>query len=47
MEYAKFEDAYIVRLDRGEEIIASLTALAEREDIAPHAPPKRSRCSRH
>ena len=34
MEYAKFEDAYIVRLDRGEEIIASLTALAEREDIA-------------
>ena len=33
MEYRKFGDTYIVRIDRGEEILASLTALSEKEDI--------------
>lgn len=34
MEYKKFSDTYVVRLDRGEEIIASLTKLCETEQIA-------------
>ena len=33
MDYRKFADTYIVRIDRGEEIIASLTALCEKENI--------------
>ena len=33
MEYRKFGDTYIVRIDRGEEILASLTALSEKENI--------------
>ena len=33
MEYRKFGDTYIVRMDRGEEILASLTALCRQEDI--------------
>lgn len=33
MEYRKFADTYIVRIDRGEEIISALTALCEQEDI--------------
>ena len=33
MEYKKFGDTYIVRMDRGEEIIASLTQLCKKEDI--------------
>lgn len=33
MELCKFEDTYVVRLDRGEEVLATLTALCEREDI--------------
>ena len=33
MEYRKFGDAYLVRMDRGEEILATLTALCQREDI--------------
>ncbi|MBR3108205.1 MAG: DNA-binding protein [Clostridia bacterium] len=33
MEYGKFGDTYIVRIDRGEEILASLAALSEKENI--------------
>ena len=29
MEFQKFADTYVVRLDKGEEIIASLQALCE------------------
>lgn len=34
MEYGKFGDTYLVRLDRGEEILEQLEALARRENIA-------------
>lgn len=34
MEYRKFGDTYVVRLDVGDEVNASLLALAEKEDIA-------------
>lgn len=34
MEFRKFDDTYVVRLDRGDEIIASLTELCEKENIA-------------
>lgn len=33
MEYRKFGDTYIVRMDRGEEILSTLTALCRQEDI--------------
>ena len=33
MEYQKFADTYVVRIDKGEEIIASLQALCEKENI--------------
>ncbi|MEE8886793.1 MAG: PPC domain-containing DNA-binding protein [Eubacteriales bacterium] len=33
MEYRKFGNTYVVRLNRGEEIISSLSELAEKEDI--------------
>ena len=33
MEYRKFGDTYVVRIDRGEEILTSLTALCRKEDI--------------
>ena len=33
MEYRKFCDTYIVRIDRGEEILSTLTALCKKEDI--------------
>ncbi|MBQ9263799.1 MAG: DNA-binding protein [Clostridia bacterium] len=33
MEYRKFGADYVVRMDRGEEIIASLTSLCEKEQI--------------
>lgn len=34
MQYKKFKDSFFVRLERGEEILSSLAALAEKEDIA-------------
>ena len=34
MQYKKFKDCFFVRLERGEEILSSLAALAEKEDIA-------------
>lgn len=33
MEYRQFDNIYVVRLDRGEEIVEKLTELAEKEDI--------------
>ena len=33
MDYRKFDQGYVVRLDPGEEIVASLTALVEKEHI--------------
>lgn len=33
MQYAKKDDTIVVRLDRGEEIIASLTEVCRREDV--------------
>lgn len=33
MDYRKFGDTYLVRMDRGEEILATLTAFCEKENI--------------
>ena len=33
MDFRKFGDTYIVRMDRGEEILAQLTELCKKEDI--------------
>ncbi|MBQ8081886.1 MAG: DNA-binding protein [Clostridia bacterium] len=33
MEYRKFGDTYFVRMDRGEEVLAQLTALCRKENI--------------
>ena len=33
MLYRRFNDTYMLRIDRGEEVLQSLTALCEREDI--------------
>ena len=33
MEFQRFDDTYLVRMDRGEEVIACLADLCEREDI--------------
>ena len=33
MEYRRFENAFVVRMDRGEEVMATLTALCQREGI--------------
>ena len=34
MEYRKFGDAFVVRIDKGEEIVAQVLELAKREHIA-------------
>lgn len=34
MEYRRFGDVYYVRIDRGEEVVASLLELAQKEEIA-------------
>ena len=33
MDYRKFEQGYVLRLDPGEEIVGSLTRLVEQESI--------------
>ena len=33
MEFRRFNDTYVVRMDRGEEVVENLTALCEREGI--------------
>ena len=33
MEYRQFQDTYVIRMDRGEEVVASLTAFCEQEGI--------------
>ena len=33
MNYRKFENQYVIRLDRGEEIVESLNTTAEKENI--------------
>ncbi len=33
MDYRKFGDTYMVRIDRGEEIVSNLVALCEKENI--------------
>ena len=33
MEYRQFDDTYVIRLDRGDEIIASITDFCEKENV--------------
>ncbi len=33
MEFRRFDNAYVIRMDRGEEVMETLTALCEREGI--------------
>ena len=33
MEFQKFDDAYVIRMDRGEEVMATLSDFCQREDI--------------
>ena len=33
MEFRRFDDAYVIRMDRGEEIVSCLTALCQQEGI--------------
>ena len=33
MEYRKFQDTYVIRMDRGEEVVAALTAFCRQEDV--------------
>ena len=33
MEYRKFNDTYVIRMDRGEEVMTALAAFCEKEDI--------------
>ena len=40
MEYRKFSQGYVLRLDPGEEIVSSLTRLVEEEGVSwPPSPP--------
>lgn len=34
MEFRKFDNNYVIRIDKGEEIITSLTKLCKEEDIS-------------
>ena len=36
MEYRKMGNVYAVRIDRGEEVLACLSELAEKERLKPH-----------
>ena len=33
MEYRQFDDTYVIRLDRGDEIVASITEFCEKENV--------------
>ena len=33
MEFRRFNDTYVIRMDRGEEIVSTLTGLCEREGV--------------
>ena len=33
MEYRQFQDTYVIRMDRGEEVVAALTAFCEKEGV--------------
>ena len=33
MKYTRFDDTYVVRLEKGEEVVSSLKSLCEKEDI--------------
>lgn len=33
MEYRQFQDTFVIRMDRGEEVVASLTAFCKREGV--------------
>lgn len=34
MEYRKFNETYVIRMDRGEEIVSSLTAFCRKENVS-------------
>ena len=44
MEYQKFGNTLIVRLDRGEEVVDRLLELARREHITPGVSERPGRC---
>ena len=33
MEYRRFQDTYVIRIDRGEEVVATLTAFCDQEGV--------------